>query len=403
MLNKRITFANRDGLELSASLSLPLNQHPHNFALFAHCFTCSKNLSAVKNISEALARKGFGVLRFDFTGLGSSEGDFADTNFSSNVEDLIDAADFLKQNYQAPAVIIGHSLGGAAAIFAAAKIASIKAIATVGAPSSPKHVTHLLQSGIEEIEREGKATVQLAGRPFTIKKQFIEDLQSQDLAQVLVHMRKPILVMHSPQDDTVGIENAGHLYDGAFHPKSFVSLDGADHLLTRKEDSAYVGEVIGSWAHRYVDIPEKTSLSTTHKVVASLDGEEGFTTNVQLGNHLLIADEPADVGGNDFGPTPYDLVAAGLATCTAMTMKMYAARKKWDLQEVNVHVNHEKNHCLDCENVEDTKAMIDHFERIIEIKGDLDEKQQERLLWIANKCPVHKTLLSDVEIRTQLL
>lgn len=402
MLNKRITFTNRDGLELAASLSLPLDQHPHNFVLFAHCFTCSKNLTAVKNISESLARKGFGVLRFDFTGLGNSEGDFADTNFSSNVEDLVDAAHFLKQNYQAPSVIIGHSLGGAAAIFAAAELESIQAIATVGAPSSPKHVTHLLQSGIEEIERDGKATVQLAGRPFTIKKQFLDDLKSRDLADVLSHMRRPILVMHSPQDDTVGIENAGHLYDNAFHPKSFVSLDGADHLLTQKADSAYVGEVIGSWARRYVEIPEQTSIDTVHKVVANLDDEEGFTTNVQIGNHSIVADEPADVGGNDFGPTPYDLVAAGLATCTAMTMKMYAARKKWDLQEVSVHVNHEKNHCLDCENVGTTDAMIDHFERIIEIKGDLDEKQRERLLWIANKCPVHKTLLGDVEIRTRL-
>ncbi|WP_298546365.1 bifunctional alpha/beta hydrolase/OsmC family protein [uncultured Aquimarina sp.] len=399
----KITFTNAEGQTLSGRLELPADQHPHNFALFAHCFTCNKNLGAVRNISRALTSQGFGVLRFDFTGLGESEGDFADTNFSGNVEDLVTAADFLAQEYQAPSLLIGHSLGGAAAIFAAAEIDSIKAIATIGAPSDPTHVQHLLRSGLEEIEANGKAVVNLSGRDFTIKKQFLDDLETKSLPTVAKNLNKALLVMHSPQDTTVGIKNAEEIYHAAKHPKSFVTLNGADHLLMRKEDSIYAGNVIAGWSSRYVDIPEEPSLKSQHHVVASLGNDEGYTTQMKVGNHYIVADEPESVGGHDFGPSPYELVSAGLSACTAMTIKMYVARKGWDLQNVEVHTSYDKKHMEDCENCEDPTAKIDTFEREIKLEGDLDEKQIARILQIADKCPVHKTLHSETQVITTLI
>ena len=399
----KVTFTNTEGQILSGRLELPADQHPHNFVLFAHCFTCNKNLGAVRNISRGLTSQGFGVLRFDFTGLGESEGDFADTNFSGNVEDLIAASDFLAQEYQAPSLLVGHSLGGAAAIFAAAKIESIKAVATIGAPSNPKHVTHLLKSGLDEIETNGKAVVNLSGRDFTIKKQFLDDLETKSLPDVAKNLNKALLVMHSPQDTTVGIKNAEEIYVSARHPKSFVTLDGADHLLMKKEDSVYAGKVIAGWSSRYVPIPENPLLKSQHHVVASLGNAEGYATQMKVGNHYMIADEPESVGGNDFGPTPYELVSAGLSACTAMTIKMYANRKGWDLQNIEVHTSYDKKHSQDCENCEDPTAKIDTFEREIKLEGNLDEKQIQRILQIADKCPVHKTLHSETQVITKLI
>ena len=399
----KITFTNSKGQLLSGRLELPADQYPHNFALFAHCFTCNKNLGAVRNISRSLTSKGFGVLRFDFTGLGESEGDFADTNFSGNVEDLVAAADFLAREYQAPSVLIGHSLGGAASIFAAATIDSIKAVATVGAPSDPTHVQHLLKSGIEEIEANGQALINLSGRDFTIKKQFLDDLKTKSLSAVAKNLNKALLVMHSPQDTTVGIKNAEEIYIAAKHPKSFISLEGADHLLMRKEDSTYVGNVIAGWSSKYVDIPETPQLKSKHQVVASLGNNEGYTTNMKVGNHYMIADEPESVGGHDFGPSPYEFVSAGLSACTAMTIKMYVARKGWDLQHVEVHTSYGKQHMEDCENCENSTAKIDTFQREIKLKGNLDEKQIKRILEIADKCPVHKTLHSQTQVVTKLI
>ncbi|WP_298311912.1 bifunctional alpha/beta hydrolase/OsmC family protein [uncultured Aquimarina sp.] len=399
----KITFTNAEGQTLSGRLELPADQHPHNFALFAHCFTCNKNLGAVRNISRALTSQGFGVLRFDFTGLGESEGDFADTNFSGNVEDLVAAANFLTQQYQAPSLLVGHSLGGAAAIFAAAEIDSIKAVATIGAPSDPTHVQHLLRSGLEEIEANGKAVVNLSGRDFTIKKQFLDDLETKSLPTVAKNLGKALLVMHSPQDTTVGIRNAEEIYHAAKHPKSFVTLSDADHLLMRKEDSIYVGKVIAGWSSRYVDIPEEPNLKSPHHVVASLGNDEGYTTQMKVGNHYMVADEPESVGGHDFGPSPYELVSAGLSACTAMTIKMYVARKGWDLQNVEVHTSYDRKHIEDCENCEDPTAKIDTFEREIKLEGDLDEKQIARILQIADKCPVHRTLHSETQVITTLI
>ena len=400
---QKVTFQNKEGQTLVGRLELPVDQHPHNYAIFAHCFTCNKNLSAIKNIGNALSSKGFGVLRFDFTGLGESEGDFANTNFSGNVGDLIAAADFLKENYQAPTLLVGHSLGGAAVIFAATEIDSVKAVATIGAPSNPKHVQHLFKSSLQEIEASGKAVVNLSGRDFTIKKQFLDDLESKSLPETAKNLRKAILVMDSPQDGIVGIKNAEEIYLAARHPKSFVSLDGADHLLMNKKDSVYAGQVIAGWAQRYVDIPEEPNLKSKHQVVASLDSEDAFTTAMKVGNHYMIADEPTSFGGNDFGPSPYDFVSAGLSACTAMTVQMYVKRKGWPLENIEVHTSYGKSHAEDCENCEADAAKIDTFHREIKLTGNLDDKQVNRILQIADKCPVHKTLHSETQVITKLI
>jgi putative redox protein len=403
MNSLKVTFQNQTGQSLSGRLELPADRKAHNFAIFAHCFTCTKNLSAVRNISRALTSKGIGVLRFDFTGLGESDGNFENTNFSGNVDDLVAASNFLSETYSSPTLLIGHSLGGAAAIFAAANLPEIKAVATIGAPSSPQHVQHLFKSDTAQIEATGLAEVQLSGRSFTIKKQFLDDLKAKSLGSIVKQMRKALLIMHSPQDELVGIKNAEELYIAAHHPKSFISLDGADHLLSKKEDSLYVGSVIAEWASRYLKLPKVTELNTSKDVVASLSDETNFTTVMKLGDHYLTADEPESYGGNNYGPSPYQLVSAGLSACTAMTIQMYARRKGWKVKNVEVHTSYSKDHALDCEDCETDLAKIDTFNREIKFEGELDEKQLQRLLQIADKCPVHKTLHSTSQIITNLI
>ncbi len=399
---KKVSFRNHEDELLSGRLELPIDQFPRAYVLFAHCFTCSKNLSAVRNISKALTLNGFGVLRFDFTGLGDSEGEFADTNFSSNVEDLLAAAEFLSDQYESPKLIVGHSLGGAAAIFAADKIPSVEAIATIGAPASPEHVSHLFEGSLEEIRQNKSAKVNLGGRPFTIKSQFIEDLHRQDLPEVLKDINKSLLILHSPQDRTVGIENAAKIYKAAMHPKSFVSLDGADHLMSDKEDSLYVGDVIATWATRYISVPEEIDLKSKDSVLVRI-GRDQYVTDVQSGPHRMKSDEPVSVGGKDFGPSPYDYLLASLGTCTAITLRMYADRKKWDLDEVYVHLNHSKIHKEDCEGCEDKNHKLDLIERKIELVGNLDEQQKARLLEISNRCPVHRTLHGEIKVKSSLV
>lgn len=403
MASKKVTFTNSKGEELQGILDLPIDQRPHNFVLFAHCFTCSKDYNTVVHISRSLAFSGVGVLRFDFTGLGTSEGEFSDTNFSGNVADLIAAADFLKENFQAPTLIIGHSLGGTAAIFAAAQIDSVKAIATIAAPADPAHVKKLIKSSEDEILQNGKATVTIEGRDFTIKKQFLDDLQNQSLKDILNEMRKAILIMHSPQDTIVDIDNAELIFKAAFHPKSFISLDGADHLLTRKTDARYVGESIAAWSKRYLEITESTEIETNSQVAVSLNHSDGYTANIISGKHSLIADEPERVGGNNFGPNPYDLLAASLGACTAMTVQMYARRKKWIVDNITVHIDHAKEHAVDCENCEKPDAKIDIFRKEVSLTGDLSEEQKHRLMEIADRCPVHRTLLGDVKIESKMI
>ncbi len=399
----KVSFKNKNEELLAGRLELPKNRQPHNFAIFAHCFTCNKNLNAVRNIGRALTDAGFGVLRFDFTGLGESDGDFENTNFSGNVNDLVVAASYLKENYLAPTLLIGHSLGGAAVIFAAAQIPSVKAVAVINSPSNPAHIMHLLKSSAQEIIKNGKAVVNLAGRDFTIKKQFLDDLENKPLTEVVSDFGKALLILHSPQDNTVNIKNAEEIYKAARHPKSFVSLDGADHLLSKKEDSQYVGNVIAGWASRYVDIPTEEELLSGKEVAASLDSEDKFTTHLKLGDHYFVADEPTDFGGNNFGPSPYQFLSAGLAACTAMTIQMYARRKNWEVLNVTVHINHNKDYALDCENCEDESAKIDTFNREIKLEGSLSPEQKKRLIEIADKCPVHKTLHSKTQVITKLM
>ena len=399
---EKVSFTNKDQEQLAGRLELPVNQKPHNFAIFAHCFTCTKNLTAVKNVSRALTAEGFGVLRFDFTGLGESEGDFENTNFSGNVDDLIEAANFLGKNYNAPTLIIGHSLGGAAAIFAANKIPSIKAVAVINSPSSPSHVRNLLKDSTHEITKNGKAQVNLGGIDFTIKKQFLDDLDSKSLIDIVGNFKKALLIMHSPTDRTVGIKNAEDLYKAAHHPKSYISLDGVDHLLSNKEDSIYVGQVIAGWAERYISIPPVEELKSKSKVAASLDGDEMFTTQLKLGDHNILADEPKTFGGNNFGPSPYEFLSAGLAACTVMTIQMYARRKKWEVDNVSCHIDYSKDHAVDCEHCEEDSAKIDTFKRKITLTGNLTAEQKTKLLQIADKCPVHKTLHSVTQIITTL-
>ncbi|MEX1190397.1 MAG: alpha/beta fold hydrolase [Brumimicrobium sp.] len=396
----KVDFQNKTGETISARIDFPLDQKPLAYVLFAHCFTCNKNLTPVKNISRQLTDQGFAVFRFDFTGLGESEGDFENTNFSSNIEDLICAAEYMESEYEAPALIVGHSLGGAAVVYAGSKIKSVQAVATIAAPSSPDHVKNLFGKDLDQINEKGTAEVSIGGRSFNIKKQFLEDISEKNMQRILKDLRKPLLVMHSPQDKTVGVENASEIYKHAMHPKSFISLDGADHLLSDKKDSAYVGNVIASWSRRYLDLPERNALSKKGQVVAQI-GAEGYTTDIRAGNHNFRADEPEDVGGNNFGPTPYDLLLAGLGACTAMTLRMYADRKKWALAEVNVTLDHSKEHVKDID-IEDSKAKIDVIKRNITITGDLNEEQRQRLLEIAEKCPVHKTLNQKVDISTIL-
>lgn len=401
----RLEIENRKGLKLQAYLELPANQKPNQFAIFAHCFSCNSNFNAVKNISRSLSNHGFGVLRFDFTGLGRSEGEFAESHFSANVEDLLDVNTFLEKNYKTPSLLVGHSLGGAAVIVAASKLENIKAVATVGAPATVGHVTHLFSHGINDIQKKGDVEVKIGGRPFKINQEFVDDFSKTDLPEIIKDLRKPILVMHAPFDKVVGIENAHEIYHNAIHPKSFVSLDDADHLLSRPKDSIYVGNMIGTWVERYFEPEENNMISTEgEQLVGHLNLlEDNFTTSIQTKKHSFIADEPASIGGDDFGPSPYDFLSAGLAACTVMTLKMYATHKKWDLQEVFVYITYSKKHSDDLDIDIEKPTRFDHLNKKLKFVGNLDEKQIKRLKEIASKCPVHKTLQSDIIIETELV
>jgi len=397
----KVNFLNKNNEQLLGKLDMPISSKPKASALFAHCFTCSKDLLAVGNISLALTQQDIAVLRFDFTGLGQSDGDFADTNFSTNISDLVSAYNFLNEHYDAPQILIGHSLGGAAALYSAEHMPQVNSVVTIGAPSNPEHVSRLLDNNKEQIESDGQAVVNLGGRPFTIKKQFLDDLEANNCLTKASSLNKALLILHSPQDTTVGVENAAQIYQAAKHPKSFISLDGADHLLSKKEDSNYAGQMIASWASKYITEDDAQILETDkHAVVRT--GEKGYTTEIRVGDHTLIADEPASVGGADLGPSPYGYLLASLGACTSMTLRMYADIKKWDLKEVTVHLSHEKTHNEDCTDCANKSTKIDKIDRVIELEGNLDDTQRTRLLEIADKCPVHKTLHSTVKVDTVL-
>ncbi len=404
MARKKIQFISNEGHELSGILDSPDGQ-PDAFALFAHCFTCSKNLKAVTNIAKSLNDAGIAVLRFDFTGLGESEGEFADTSFSSNIADLLAAVAYLEENYRAPSILIGHSLGGTAVLQAAAQIPSAVAVVTIGSPSRPSHVNALLENDRNEIEQTGQATVQLGGRPFLIKKQFLDDLEQHGLPESIGELRKALLVMHAPLDDTVEVENASELFLHAKHPKSFVSLDSADHLLTREEDSRYAGAVLTAWASRYLPAADKAfdNLNSDGVETVARTYASGFKTDIVSAGHAMIADEPTSYGGTDKGPSPNDLLSAALASCTTMTLRVYAMRKNLDLQSSTVRVKHGKIHAEDCEDCETKSGKVDEFERELSVDGDLTSEQRQRLLEIAGLCPIHRTLHSEVKVRTTLV
>jgi putative redox protein len=397
---ERFDFVNAQGQRLAALLDMPLGE-PKAYALFAHCFTCGKDVHAARRIAQALTALGIGVLRFDFTGLGSSEGEFANTTFSSNVADLLAAAGALRERRRAPAILIGHSLGGAAVLAAAVDVPEARAVVTIAAPSDPAHVTGLFRDRLQDIAQQGEVEVTLEGRRFRISRAFLDDVAEQNLRQKIAHLRKALLIFHSPTDDRVGIENASRIFEAAKHPKSFVSLAGADHLLSRPSDAGYVAKVIAAWAERYLDLPEPQPATTDTDVVVSETRRSRFEQEISIGRHQLLADEPVSVGGLDSGPGPYDLLLAGLGACTSMTLRLYAERKSLRLDRVSVRLSHSKIHAADCETCETKQGMLDRIERAITLEGELDDDQRARLLEIADKCPVHRTLTSEIEIRTR--
>ncbi len=400
---EQVEFVGSTGETIAGKLDKPIGPI-RAYALYAHCFTCTKDILAARRIATELARTGIAVLRFDFTGLGSSAGEFASTNFSSNVADLVSAANYLRDNYAAPSILIGHSLGGAAVLAVAAEIAEVRAVVTIGAPADTGHVIHNFGSDLDQIEADGEAEVSLAGRPFRIQKQFIDDVRRTRLLEAVASMKKPLLVLHSPVDQTVGVENAGDIFQAARHPKSFVSLDRADHLLTRAEDADFAASVIAGWVARYIDkdTPQGDQAVEHVRVMETREGK--FQNAVHAGKHRLFADEPVSVGGMDSGPSPYDYLSVALGACTSMTIRMYADFKKLDLGRISVDVSHEKIHSRDCEDcTQDERAKggkIDHFERVISIEGEIPEELLDKIAEIAGKCPVHRTLENTSKVKT---
>ncbi len=401
---QKLSFKNSAGETLSARLDLPADEKPRGYAIFAHCFTCSKNLNAVVHINRALAREGIAVLRFDFTGLGESEGDFSETNFSSNVADIVSAAEFMESNYEAPALLIGHSFGGTAVLQAASRISTVRAVATIAAPADRTHLLKFLGQTRKQVENKGEADVRLGLKTFKIKKQFLDDIGENAMEKALHSLGKPLLIFHSPIDSVVEFSNALDIFHGAQQPKSLVSLDQADHLLSSREDAHYVGGVLAAWAGKYMGMKKEPQIrkdpADNRTIVRT--GRIGYQTEINANGHRLLADEPIAVGGADTGPTPYDLLTAALGACTSMTLRMYADRKSWPLEAVVVRLRHRKVHMSHCQNCEESGKKIDTIDREIELAGPLDDNQRQRLLEIADRCPVHRTLHSQVLVRSRL-
>jgi len=403
--SEKVTFPGGAGAQLAARLDLP-DGEPRAYALFAHCFTCTKDLRAVSRLAGGLTRHGIAVLRFDFTGLGSSEGEFANTNFTSNIDDLVAAADWLREHHQAPQILIGHSLGGAAVLAGAQRVPECKAVATIGAPYDPEHVTGHFGDELHQILESGSAQVSVGGRPFKIERHFLEDISAHNMKAAIAKLGRALIIFHAPRDETVSIENAEKIFVAAKHPKSFVSLDDADHLMHNPDDALYVSGVIAAWAESYIDAPKTTDNialpGNPGDVVVWETGQGKYQQHTSIsGRHYLMADEPHAYGGLDSGPSPYDLLLAGLGACTSMTLRMYADRKNIPLQKVTVRLHHDKIHAEDCHECQTKNGKVDVIEREVVMEGDLDEATRARLLEIADRCPVHKTLHSEVKIVTR--
>ena len=398
---QNVAFPNETGQTLAGRLHLPRGPF-RGAALFAHCFTCSKDITAAKRIAESLSRSGLAVLRFDFTGLAQSEGDFAQTSFHTNLSDLKAAASFMSgQSFGlhnlAPQLLIGHSLGGAAVLAAAPEIASVTGIVTIGAPAEPAHVLHLVEQDVDTILAAGRAEVNIGGRPFQIGAEFVTDLQTRLSTDHIKRLSCDLLILHAPRDAIVGIDNAAAIFTAAKHPKSFISLDRADHLLSKTEDSQFAADMISAWARRCLGEPVKATRASEGEVDVNTSSDGDFAQDILAGEHNLRADEPVSVpGGLNTGPAPYDFLLAGLGACTAMTLKMYARRKSWPLEDVEVQLSHAKIH------QQDTLAAsrLDQMSRQIKLTGPLDDAQRAQLMQIADKCPVHKTLEAGVQIQT---
>lgn len=396
---KRVEFRNREGKMLAAALELP-DRPPSAYALFAHCFTCGKDIAAAARIARTLAAQGFAVLRFDFTGLGGSEGDFANTNFASNIQDLLSAVDYLREFHRAPELLIGHSLGGTALLAAAPQVPEARAVACIAAPSSPMHLLRHLGSAVSEIESEGEAEVVLGPRTFRIRRQLLDDLERHPLDESLPRLGKALLLLHAPLDEVVGIDEASAIFRAARHPKSFVSLDGADHLLTRLADAQYAAGVIASWAARYLSPPETPTVRASGGEVIVTEGNRRFLREVSSDDHHWLADEPRKAGGDNLGPDPYEHLLAALGTCTSMTIRMYANRKEWPLEDVRVRLAHVRDYDRDCSGCDEQPVRMEKLQRYIGFEGPLDAAQRARLLEIADRCPVHRTLEGHLRVET---
>jgi putative redox protein len=404
MESLKITFPGAGGEALAARLEMPAGR-PTAYALFAHCFTCGKDSRAAVQITRALAARGIATLRFDFTGLGGSGGDFANTHFSANVADLVAAADWLRREHRAPALLIGHSLGGAAILAAAGRVAECKAVATIAAPADADHVLHNFHAALPEIEAKGEAAVTLGGRSFTIRRAFLEDVKAQAQQDHIARLRRALLVLHAPADAVVGIDNATRIFTTAKHPKSFVSLDDADHLLSRPADGEYAAGVIAAWAQRYLPVAAPAAAEPAghaDRVVVEETGAGKLQVRVQVGPHGFLADEPAALGGLGSGPNPYDLLCAALGACKSMTMRLYAERKGWPLTRAHVAVRHGRVHAADCADCETREGRVDEFTCEIALEGPLDDEQRARIFEIAERCPVHRTLTGEIKIRASL-
>lgn len=402
MVTKKIVINNREDTKLSCLLDLP-DGKPIAYALFAHCFTCSKNLKAAYHIGHTLAERGIACLRFDFTGIGETEGNFENTTFSSDVKDIIDVSTHLSQHYESPYILVGHSLGGTAMIKAAGKIESAKAVVTIGSPYDPAYILKLINKKSDIKNNESKK-VTLGDKQFIIKDQFITDLEESDISDDISNLKKALLIMHSPIDNIVPIENAMRIFMDAKHPKSFISLGTSDHLISNQADSIYTGNLISTWVSRYISLPEDNSESESiDNRVTAQTGKNSYKTDIFAGNHHLIADEPKSVGGTDEGPDPYDYLLASLGSCTTMTVMMYANRKGWNLESVEVSLDHTKIHASDCEECESKTGKVDFIERNIKFVGEINEEQINRLTEIADKCPVHRTLHSEIVVKTSII